>query len=392
MKNPLSLLLLLSVFLVVSCNLFGHSGDEHAREIGEVFGLCDENGKSRGYAQSKELIKDLGECISKFIDQDSNLVTKNINNQIARSLIKYTIKQRDFSAYKPKLHEISQRLYMILKRFKQSPSIKINTATREELERIISDMEYLPGYQIDSENLIFLLNRAGSLADIKLKLSELYSKIEQDQGIHRQDVVTKINSLAKDERLFRLVHGGHRVLFHWGFNNSPRTYPHLIDCVDLSVSEIKKLFPFITSEDYFYIQNMIYDVISDEWNKRKNIAMKKFENLFYNYNKVYPENADQIRSLLSIAYNVHILGDYSDIEIDPLVSVEDISESLREGFMFFDSDDRNETRKICDAVTQACRSSYQKRKAAAAVLSVLKKNLPNYLEHCPRMRSLLRGQ
>ena len=219
--------ILLTVFLVFSNVLFGHSGDEHAKEIGQVFGLCDEKGQSKGYAQSKELIKDLGDCVSELIDQDSNVVTGHINKQLARYLLKYSLQQRNFSSYKPKMLEISQRIEVILKKFDQAPSKNINSALRKELERIVSDMEYLPGYQMDSENLNVLLKHSDSRSDIRVKLFELHSKIEQDQGIHFQDVAKKINGLAKDERLFRLVNGGHRILFHWGFNKSPRTYSHL---------------------------------------------------------------------------------------------------------------------------------------------------------------------
>ncbi len=383
-------LLLFACLFLSSSILHGHSGDEHAKEIGEVFGLCDENGKSRGYAQSRELVKELGDCISKFIDQDTHTVTQTINEQLAKYLCSYGLSQRIFSDYKSRLWKISKRLDKIQRHLKQSSASRYDDKIKEELKNIRSELSFIPGYRTDAENLKFYLEHPRSLV---VFLEDLSKKINQDQGHLSLDIVKKrIESLKKEERLFSLGNGQHRVLFHWGIDNSPRIYPPLINCVDASTSMIKKMFRNIKFNEYLALQDIIYQIVMKKWSERKALAQCEFEKILFRYNKVAPSNMKQIEALLSIAYNVHILGDYADTRIEPLASVEDIAESLRKSFESFDANDRTETRKICGAITEACRSSNLKEKSAAAVLSTLKKLLPDYLEHCPRMHALLRGQ
>lgn len=383
-------LLLFACLFLSSSILHGHSGDEHAKEIGEVFGLCDENGKSKGYAQSRELVKDLGDCISKFIDQDSHTVTREINEQLAKYLCSYALSQRIFSDYKLRLREISKRLDKIQRYLKQSSGSRYDGKMKEELERICGELFFIPCYRTEAENLKFYLKRPRSLV---VFLEDLSKKINQDQGNLSLDIVKKrIESLKEEERLFSLGNGQHRVLFHWGIDNSPRTYPPLINCVDASTSMIKKMFRNINFNEYLALQDIIYQIVIKKWSERKSLAQRDFEGILFRYNKVAPSDMRQIEALLSIAYNVHILGDYTNTRIEPLASVEDIAESLRKSFESFDANDRTETRKICGAITEACRSSNLKEKSAAAVLSTLKKLLPDYLEHCPKMHALLRGQ
>ncbi len=390
MNKVVFLLLFFACFFLSSNILHGHSGDVHAEEIGEVFGLCDENGKSKGYAQSRELVKELGDCISKFIDQDSHTVTQEINKQLAKYLCSYGLSQRIFSDYKLRLREISKRLDKIQRYLKQSSGSRYDGKMKEELERICGELFFIPCYRTEAENLKFYLKRPRSLV---VFLEDLSKKINQDQGNLSLDIVKKrIESLKEEERLFSLGNGQHRVLFHWGIDNSPRTYPPLINCVDASTSMIKKMFRNINFNEYLALQDIIYQIVIKKWSERKSLAQRDFEGILFRYNKVAPSDMRQIEALLSIAYNVHILGDYTNTRIEPLASVEDIAESLRKSFESFDANDRTETRKICGAITEACRSSNLKEKSAAAVLSTLKKLLPDYLEHCPKMHALLRGQ
>ena len=394
MNKVVFLLLFFACFFLSSNILYGHSGDKHAKEIGEVFGLCDENGKSRGYAQSRELVKKLGDCISKFIDQDTHTVTQTItqtiNEQLAKYLCSYGLSQRIFSDYKSRLWKISKRLDKIQRHLKQSSASRYDDKIKEELERICGELFFIPCYRTEAENLKFYLKRPRSLV---VFLEDLSKKINQDQGNLSLDIVKKrIESLKEEERLFSLGNGQHRVLFHWGIDNSPRTYPPLINCVDASTSMIKKMFRNINFNEYLTLQDIIYQIVIKKWSERKTNAQNEFEKILLSDNKASPSDMKQIEALLSIAYNVHILGDYADTRIEPLASVEDIAESLRKSFESFDANDRTETRKICGAITEACRSSNLKGKSAAAVLSTLKKLLPDYLEHCPRMHALLRGQ
>ena len=390
MNKVVFLLLFFACFFLSSNILHGHSGDVHAEEIGEVIGLCDENGKSKGYAQSRELVKELGDCISKFIDQDSHTVTQEINKQLAKYLCSYGLSQRIFSDYKLRLREISKRLDKIQRYLKQSSGSRYDGKMKEELERICGELFFIPCYRTEAENLKFYLKRPRSLV---VFLEDLSKKINQDQGNLSLDIVKKrIESLKEEERLFSLGNGQHRVLFHWGIDNSPRTYPPLINCVDASTSMIKKMFRNINFNEYLALQDIIYQIVIKKWSERKSLAQRDFEGILFRYNKVAPSDMRQIEALLSIAYNVHILGDYTNTRIEPLASVEDIAESLRKSFESFDANDRTETRKICGAITEACRSSNLKEKSAAAVLSTLKKLLPDYLEHCPKMHALLRGQ
>lgn len=389
MNKVVFLFCFFACFFLSSNILHGHSGDVHAKEIGEVFGLCDENGKSRGYAQSRELVKELGDCISKFIDQDSHTVTQEINKQLAKYLCSYGLSQRIFSDYKLRLREISKRLDKIQRHLKQSSAFRYGDKMREELEEVCDKLSDIPGYQIYAKKL----NSLRDPRSLVVFLEDLSKKINQDQGHLSLDIVKKrIEISGEQERLFSLGNGQHRVLFHWGIDNSPRIYPPLINCVDASTSMIKKMFRNIKFNEYLALQDIIYQIVMKKWSERKALAQSEFEKILFRYNKVAPSNMKQIEALLSIAYNVHILGDYADTRIEPLASVEDIAESLRKSFESFDANDRTETRKICGAITEACRSSNLKEKSAAAVLSTLKKLLPGYLEHCPRMHALLRGQ
>lgn len=192
-------LLLFACLFLSSSILHGHSGDEHAKEIGEVFGLCDENGKSRGYAQSRELVKELGDCISKFIDQDTHTVTQTINEQLAKYLCSYGLSQRIFSDYKSRLWKISKRLDKIQRHLKQSSASRYDDKIKEELKNIRSELSFIPGYRTDAENLKYYLEHPRSLV---VFLEDLSKKINQDQGHLSLDIVKKKNRELKERRTF----------------------------------------------------------------------------------------------------------------------------------------------------------------------------------------------
>lgn len=93
---------------------------------------------------------------------------------------------------------------------------------------------------------------------------------------------------------------GHRLLFHWGFNADPRNYLPLVRRVDDTVPENKR--------------NAFYAYVIKEQKERNGKIITMLERLL-------GISGDIPRAIATIAYDVHILCDYSTKNIQALPDI-----------------------------------------------------------------------
>jgi len=121
-----------------------------------------------------------------------------------------------------------------------------------------------------------------------IKLGQIISEVA-DKPIYLDKLPRILNLTNSTGRIisFQGAHGIHRVVFHWGWDTSPRDHEKLqifLKKQDLSSTQIKTINMYLKSK----------------WTKRKRTAQTKFRRLY----KKRPA-----AKLAAIAYDIHILGD-----------------------------------------------------------------------------------
>ena len=86
---------------------------------------------------------------------------------------------------------------------------------------------------------------------------------------------------------------------------------------------------------------------------------------------------------MQIAYNVHILGDYSGTIIRPLAPVQDIRNELIECVKKFPINNNSKSKPIIDRINKAAQKyGNDDARNAEALLNVLKNDLPRLIKLC----------
>ncbi len=121
-----------------------------------------------------------------------------------------------------------------------------------------------------------------------VELGRIVSQVA-DEPINLNELPRILNLTNSTGRIvsFQGGHGIHRVVFHWGWNGSPKKH--------------EKLQAYLKNQKLTSKQiGMINTYISTKWAKRKWDAGSKFTRLY---------GAFRARKLAAIAYDIHILGD-----------------------------------------------------------------------------------
>ena len=104
---------------------------------------------------------------------------------------------------------------------------------------------------------------------------------------------------------------GHRLLFHWGFNANPKKYPPLVNQIKSCLKERK---------DAEEQENKFFAYLT------RNIQAKRNRKLIASVERVTGIPAS--RAIATILYDVHLLGDYSTVNISALPKISDIENDL----------------------------------------------------------------
>lgn len=115
--------------------------------------------------------------------------------------------------------------------------------------------------------------------------------------------------VTEDSVFSQLSFGNHRIWFHWGFNANPHKFAPLANVLDIALCD-----SVLSQQDYERFWETLIKKQSER-NKYLTDNWKQIMEITYSP-PVYVR--DQINAFVTIAYSIHILGDYSTSEISLL--------------------------------------------------------------------------
>ena len=171
----------------------------------------------------------------------------------------------------------------------------------------------------------------------------------------------------------------HRLFFHWGFNGDPRKSEAIIKC-------LKKCNATPVEE------SKVWDLILAEQKERNRELIDSVLNaLTEKTGKIRPISREQVNAIVSIGYDVHLLGDFISGVPDTqssLLPLDSIVADLVSATLNIDGKDhkvRNTIKKELNDAKGAGNSSQQ----AQEMLNVLEKNMPKLLKSSPTVKAAL---
>ena len=399
---------------------YAHNSTGHAKEIGVVFGWFNtENDKEPRTPHGKELRNDVGDIIADLIDDGADIIHKKVNNAIGEICCDSKYSSLYIKGYNQRISDLRQRIKEIPDKLEMLESDRRKEVIKD-LRSISEEMQNDFFFDRDCSARAFkvelTLNEFEKHLDYKHDVSfdkvrsafqDLRDALERvpEMPQHSQnEVQKKIRDLATKERLFKWGNYGHRLYFHWGMNVNIRNFKQLNDCVEQSCKDLEKTFfprsggrrrgdaPLRTAEDDAKFQELrerlrkkIYTLIEDEWEKRKQDALKELQRCLRKYNNDKLNlNHDQYEMLLNLAYYVHILGDYTTSNTSALVEEKDIKEALKnvlEDKSWGSEEDNRDSTKLTNVL--------QSKNTAEDMLGFLKANIPDLIERSPNISNAL---
>ena len=150
----------------------------------------------------------------------------------------------------------------------------------------------------------------------------------------------------------------HRLLFHWGYNSRP-----------WSSFLQEKVNNYGWSEEM--IQNFQEDLVKEQ--KRRNSFANEYTENVFGFGHSGKE-ARIARVLISIAYDVHILGDYEPDNID-LDGLQEIGSVVGDIINNLTALDKNESKALCKQLRKVSQGrEYDLQEKATVILDLLKNN------------------
>lgn len=190
------------------------------------------------------------------------------------------------------------------------------------------------------------------------------------------ELLNELKSPMVSDGCFTLSRYTHRLFFHWGFNQSPRSQSALAEQVrravedqNLKVLNEQRLGADVTRRPID--EEALWRLIETEWKKRRDAVLNK---------AVSVAGARQKgEALVVIIYNVHLLGDYSTSSVEALADVRVIAAELNAAISMLGGKSSAAaiklTRKL-SALSRRAFSTTARRECAASMLDLLKLELP----------------
>lgn len=218
--------------------------------------------------------------------------------------------------------------------------------------------------------LPFATYKNGDVVEDNFSIRRLLEKITQDliDDYNRVKIDdyngSTFYAYLQDKFDFSLGFGDHRILFHWGYNVNPWN-EELDNYVIQHKWDIDKIGRFK--------QALIY-----EQSRRNKIAKEEAEKVFGFASG--GKEAKWTTSILSIVYDVHLLGDYTTGDnnnfkgvSEPSKIAGDIINSIRR------IDDSRTSRNLIESIRKATGEISNQHKLAAKLIEILQKNLPDFI-------------
>lgn len=179
---------------------------------------------------------------------------------------------------------------------------------------------------------------------------------------------------------FNLARYTHRLFFHWGFHQSPRSLSVLADQVRLSVEaqnllvqQEQRTGADITRRPVQ--ESVVWNLIEREWKKRRSAVLSKADAL--------GGSKAEREALVTIMYNVHLLGDYSTSAVEALADLRSVvGPELCSAIKVIGKNSPRSAQLII-RIGNCTRRSYSKNsqvRNAAKLLELLKRDLPEIIK------------
>ena len=189
---------------------------------------------------------------------------------------------------------------------------------------------------------------------------------------------TSITNIAPD---FTLGPSIHRLFFHWGFNEDPQHSKALSDRIIAATGD----------ED---ARKRIWELIKAEQGRRNRAMMAKAA-MEFNKNAGLMLSHGEQNALVSIMYNVHILGDYEvsgSAQTVGMVSMNAIiSDTIRSLGRRLREPNKELVREFAQQLNTAM-GMPETPKKAATILEFMKIYVPKILKDNRRMRRIVYGE
>lgn len=420
-NNHASLLFAVWLLLGLVSVGFAHNSTGHAKEIGVVFGWFNsENDKEARTPHGKELRNDVGDIIADLIDDGARDFHRSVNKELGDICCDSEYSSLYIKGYNQKIIDLRESLKEIPDRLKLLEESDRRNEVIQDLRSISEEMQNDFFFDQDCSARAFkveltlnefekhlVYKHDVSFDKVRSAFQDLKEALDRvpEMSQHSQDEVQrKIRDLAANERLFKWGDYGHRLYFHWGMDVDIHDFSQLNDCVDRSCNDLEKTFfprsgarrrgnaPPRTAEDDAKFQKLrgklrekIYTLIQDEWERRKQVALKEFQRCLRKYNNdKMKSNTEPYKMLLKLAYYVHILGDYTTSNTSALVEEKDIKEALKnvlEDKSWGSEEDNRDSTKLTNVL--------QSKNTAEDMLGFLKANIPDLIERSPNISNVL---
>lgn len=209
----------------------------------------------------------------------------------------------------------------------------------------------------DDMYMVFGLDRNEDLTNwIKFVSSVLIDNNNSDEAFSKEGL--SFNFYAYLQEKYPYFQCKHRLLFHWGYNSRPWS-SFLQDKVN----------------NYGWSEEMIHNFQADlvkEQKRRNSFANEYTENVFGFAHG--GKEARIARVLISIAYDVHILGDYEPDNID-LDGLQDLGSVVGDIINNLTALDKNESKALCKQLRKVSQGQeYDLQEKATIILDLLKNN------------------
>lgn len=207
----------------------------------------------------------------------------------------------------------------------------------------------------------------------------LEETIDGGIGKPNNDVSKLLREIQNVVPTFKTSPYGHRLFFHWGFNGDPKKSEAIIRCLERCNA---------TSAE----ESKVWDLILAEQIKRNRKLLDSVQHaLTEKTGLVRPISHDQLNAIVSIGYDVHLLGDFIEGVPDtqsallPLDSIVADLVSASQKIKGKDDKVRNSIKKGLNDAKKAGSSAQQAEK----MLEVLEKNMPKLLKSSSTVRAAL---
>lgn len=184
-------------------------------------------------------------------------------------------------------------------------------------------------------------------ADHCKEANELYDAVNAylDYG----DMETKKPSNPQFIRIYpefqRTKWANHRVWFHWGFNGNYKSFQPLLDLIESNIDN-----GYLREEDL----PLFWDELDEEISERNNRMIEHAAN-FMGYKSIFglsKQMRDQCNALVTILYDIHLLGDWSTEETTVIASKEYIYKELYEAIKKIAGGNENNKNKANKLIKQ----------------------------------------